>query len=307
MRWNIVIRGITEMALWNRHLPWVVPMLELMPRWIVGLQGETALHVVDGVNAQKLQTERVIQNNGKPISSKTFPVVMNEVFKSNDLPPSEKRPKRLFDEVAVLIGAGSETTGHTLSTITYHILANPEIHRRLRQELMAAFNETERKEVISYKQLETLPYLNACISEGLRIATGVSGRLPRINHNAPTIYHTKSRSYTVPPGTPVSMTIRDMHYNNDLYIEPYRFDPERWLGPEAKENEKWFAPFNRGARSCVGRLLAMAELQMAIGNIFTKWDVRLAKGVSRRDVEMEHDCFAPFPAKDAPGVVIEVF
>ncbi|KAF2739407.1 putative cytochrome P450 [Polyplosphaeria fusca] len=301
------VRTVTELSLFSRHLPWFIPLLEATPRWIVGLQGETALHVADGVKGQKNQAQRVIENNGRPIGSKNFPVVMNEVYKSPDLPPSEKTPKRLFDEISILIGAGSETTGHTMATITYHVLANPDVQEKVRKELQEAFTENERKEILSYKQLETLPYLNACISEGLRLATSVSGRLPRINHTAPTTYTSTSRSYTVPPGTPMSMSIRDMHYNEELFPDPWDFKPERWLGPAAKENEKWFAPFNRGARSCVGRLLAMAELQMAMGNIFSKWDVRMSEGVRRRDVEMEHDCFAPFPARDAPGVLIEVF
>ncbi|KAF2244586.1 putative cytochrome P450 [Trematosphaeria pertusa] len=302
------MRDITELALWNRHFYYVLSIMQSMPRWVAGLQGKTALDIVDALEDQKRQARRVIENQGKPISSKDYPVIMNEVYKSEDLPPHEKTHKRLFEEMAILIGAGSETTGHSLITTAYHILDNPDVLKRLKKEIRDYISDEELRDVLSYKQLENLPYLNACIMEGLRLATGVSGRLPRINKSQPTTYHspTTSTTYLIPAGYAVSMTIRDLHYNAKNFPDPWTFKPERFLGAEKTMSEKHFAAFGRGARSCVGRNLAMAEIFMGIGNLFAKFDVRLAEGVERIDVEAKHDCFAPFVARGRKGLVIEV-
>jgi cytochrome P450 len=53
----------------------------------------------------------------------------------NKLPPSEKTEEVLFENAQMLVGAGFETTGFTLSTAHYHVLANPDVCRRLKKEL----------------------------------------------------------------------------------------------------------------------------------------------------------------------------
>ncbi|KAF2108707.1 cytochrome P450 [Lophiotrema nucula] len=302
------IRDMTEFSLWNRHFPWITPLLLKIPRWLIGLQGETALNVIDSLEEQKEQARKVIANGGKSVSSKTYPVIMNEVYKSPDLPPQDKSVKRLEDEIGILIGAGSETTGHTLATITYHVLSNPDVHQKLKDELRSSFTNEDLEDVLSYKKLEHLPYLNACIQEGLRLASSVCGRLPRINKVQPTTYTSSitSQSYHIPAGTPMSMSIRDIHYNVSIYPSPWDFKPERWLGEQKVLSERGFAAFNRGSRSCVGKNLAMAELQMAIGNLFGRFDVTKEEGLGRADVELEHDCFSPFTVRASKGVVVNV-
>ncbi|KAF9732898.1 hypothetical protein PMIN06_007474 [Paraphaeosphaeria minitans] len=303
------IANYTMFAIWNRHFTWIGPLLDSLPRWFVALQGDVALGIIDALIEQEQQAIDVIKNDGKSISTKSFPVIMNEVYTSPDIPPSQKTPRRLFEEISILIGAGSETTSNSLLTTTYHVLANPEILANLQTELRTAFTEQERMDVLSYKQLELLPYLTAIIHEGLRLATGVSGRLPRINKTAPTLYTNPSShsTYTIPPNTPISMTTRSMHYNAACYPSPTSFQPSRFLAPEdKKESLRWFAPFGRGARSCVGQHLAMAEMYMVIGNLFARWEVRLAEGVDGRDVGMAHECFAPFPEVGRAGVLLDV-
>lgn len=69
---------------------------------------------------------------------------------------------------------------------------------------------------------------------------------------------------------------------------------------------KSFIGFGRGARSCVGQALAWAELYMVVGNLFSKFDVRLAEGVEEADVLMEYEGFSPFIAEGRKGVWLDV-
>jgi hypothetical protein len=43
-----------------------------------------------------------------------------------------------------------------------------------------------------------------------------------------------------------------MHYNSEIYPEPHKFRPERWLDVDNKDLEKGFVPFSKGARNCIG-------------------------------------------------------
>ncbi|KAF2267413.1 hypothetical protein CC78DRAFT_530812 [Lojkania enalia] len=79
--------------------------------------------------------------------------------------------------------------------------------------------------------------------------------------------HVSRKGYELPIqcAVAISMSIRDMHPDPTLFPSPHTFRPERWLGEQKVMNEKWFAAFGRGSRSCVGKNLAMAELLMGIG------------------------------------------
>lgn len=70
------------------------------------------------------------------------------ILNDPDIPESVKSTERLVDEGRVLIQAGTDTTSVTLSAITYHILANPKILKRLKAELQQAIPNLDRKSVV---------------------------------------------------------------------------------------------------------------------------------------------------------------
>jgi cytochrome P450 len=119
--------------------------------------------------------------------------IFHEIL-AGDLPAEEKTFNRLRKEGMSLLGAGTETVAWTLSVTTYHILANPEIHLKLIQELRPIFEKARGQP--SWTQLEQLPYLNSVISEGLRLSFGVSAPLPRIAPDEILVF----REWTIPAG-----------------------------------------------------------------------------------------------------------
>ena len=83
------------------------------------------------------------------------------------MPQSELDDTRLANEAQVIQSAGSTSTARTLTHIVYHILANPQICERLTQELRDTMAEWPEK-VPTWVDLEAVPYLQACLKEGLR-------------------------------------------------------------------------------------------------------------------------------------------
>lgn len=62
-----------------------------------------------------------------------------------------------MDEGFILVGAGGETTAQTLAVLTFHLLNNPQVLRKLQEELDHAMPDPEQQ--IPWQQLEQLPYL----------------------------------------------------------------------------------------------------------------------------------------------------
>jgi cytochrome P450 len=89
--------------------------------------------------------------------------------------------------------AGTETTATLLSGLTYLLLKHPESMKKLVNEVRAAFSSSD---AISMEAIAGLPYLNACIKEGLRKYPPVPVGLP---HLTPREGSTICGHY-VPPG-----------------------------------------------------------------------------------------------------------
>ena len=58
----------------------------------------------------------------------------------------------------------------------------------------------------------------------------------------------------VPAGTRIGMAIYHIHYNETIFPEPRKFDPDRWMKPasEIEQQLKFMVAFSRGSRSCLG-------------------------------------------------------
>lgn len=70
----------------------------------------------------------------------------------------------------------------------------------------------------------------------------------------------KIENYTIPPGTHIIPLISKMNVDPELYPEPYKFDPERFIKKGQLQVSETFAQFGIGQRMCLGTQLARMEL-----------------------------------------------
>ncbi|KAF3483874.1 Cytochrome P450 [Arthroderma uncinatum] len=303
--YNRVLRDFSYIMLWHRQFPFVFPLLATIPRWVISMidSSGATLAVIDNQARIEKQAKAVIETKGMRVNS--TPTVLDAVYTCPVLGPEQKSLRRLTAEAATLIGAGTETTGNTLSVFTFHVLSNPYVLKQVTMELAEAAKECQESEFLDYRTLKGLPYFQACIKEALRIGTGVSGRLPRVNPSAPTSYTTPAgKTYIFPANTAISMSIRDIHANEEIFPQPHCFMPERWLDSSQQDlwrMEKAFVPFSGGHRGCLGLELAKLELNLLAGNLLHKFRLELFE-TTEWDISVQHDFFAPFGPTDSKGV-----
>ena len=109
------------------------------------------------------QIRELLGGQNRQAKLAAYDTVFAELLNSK-LPPHELSQKRLQNEAVSVIGAGFETTRWALTVASYHILANPSIHKCLREELFNAIPDAN--EIPPWATLQALPYLSACIEEG---------------------------------------------------------------------------------------------------------------------------------------------
>lgn len=50
----------------------------------------------------------------------------------------------------------------------------------------------------------------------------------------------------------MGMSICHLHMDPEVYPEPYRFIPDRWIGDVDPRVNRNFVPFAKGSRNCLG-------------------------------------------------------
>lgn len=284
-----------------KQFGWLYKVAVRMPEWIVSLVHPLTRHLFDLRRSisEKVQAGQISAEKGESSHSIFYGL------QQSNLPSHELGVKRLTDEGLTLIGAGTVTTAHTLAIIFYHVLSSPTILQRLRDDLASLPTD------LTWSRLSQLKYVSAVVSEGLRLSFGVSHRLQRISPDTALHY----RDWTIPPGTPVSMTNMFIHQDAALFPDPQTFCPDRWLDesdkyPPSQEARRYLVPFSRGTRACLGMNLAYAELFLVLGSMFKPveldgLDMELFE-TEYTDVECVHDYFNPASRSDSLGVRVVV-
>eukprot|EP00884_Botryococcus_braunii_P023100 jgi/Botrbrau1/9474/Bobra.0252s0093.1 len=153
-------------------------------------------------------------------------------------------PDLIKAQIAVLFWAGHDTTGNTIAWTLFAISRNPEIEARITAELdaaglLASPIEPDPRE-LQLEDLYKLPYLDAVIKESMRYYLVVPTGTVRINDDEDVVL---SNGFVIPRRTSVTSFLGGIHMNPLAYPDPNKFDPERWLEPNAKfikvEYAKW--------------------------------------------------------------------
>jgi len=173
--------------------------------------------------------------------------------------------EELRDQLLLLVIGGHETTAISMAWSFYalHRPENAAALERLRAELSALGPEPD------VEKLDKQPYLEAVCNETLRrypLAPAPAARK--------LLRPMELLGYTLPAGTGVSVAIGIAHFREDLYPDPLRFRPERFL--ERKFTPFEFVPFGGGARRCLGAAMAAYEMRLVLGTVLPRYRLRLA-------------------------------
>ena len=181
--------------------------------------------------------------------------------------------EEMFSEAAVLMIAGSDTSGTGVCNTILHLIQDPARLAKLREELDAAIPIGTT--VARHDQVKDLVYLRACIDESLRLRPPQAQGLPRIVSEKGAVV----QGHHLQPGTVVSVPTFTIHRAEKYFKHANAFNPERWINnPDPTETynlQKFVIPFSHGSRACIGRNLANLELQVAIATVFSKYDFEL--------------------------------
>jgi cytochrome P450 len=176
--------------------------------------------------------------------------------------------REVRDALITILIAGHDTTALALAWALVEILPRPEVVARLTDELRRVTGGGPPEA----EQLSALEYLDGAIRESLRIRPVV----PFVVRLTKRAFAAGGREY--PAGVVLCPCSYLVHRREDLYPEPERFRPERFLERKFGPHE-WF-PFGGGNRVCLGMPFALYEMKVLLATLFSQ--VRLARPAGAR-------------------------
>jgi cytochrome P450 len=163
------------------------------------------------------------------------------------------------DELLTLLVAGHETTATALSWALERLVRHPDKLERLRAEALAEGDE---------------PYLTATIQETLRLRPVIVLVIRKLTEPV------ELGGYELPAGVAVTPSIHLIHRHPEIYPEPDRFLPERFL--EAPPGTYTWIPFGGGVRRCLGAAFAQFEMAVVLRELVKRHELRPVSPKSER-------------------------
>ena len=161
--------------------------------------------------------------------------------------------QELRDELLTLLVAGHETTATALAWAVERLTRHPRKLARLSEEL-----QTGEK-----------TYLEAVVTETLRLRPVLSLVARRLREPV------EIGSWRLPAGVTVTPSIYLVHRRGDIYPNPERFEPERFL-KNPPGTYTWI-PFGGGVRRCIGGAFAQFEMQVVLAELVKRRHLKPAR------------------------------
>lgn len=151
----------------------------------------------------------------------------------------------IFTTCMTNVGAGSDTTSISLSSVFYHLCRSPTTLAALRAEIDDKLARGELSDPVTMKEAQSMPYLQAVLKEALRVHPATGFPLARVVPNDGTVIAGRVFPKGVSPPSWAFFLLTSMlthpqsivginswvaHANIDVWgPDAGTFRPERWL------------------------------------------------------------------------------
>jgi cytochrome P450 len=240
-----------------------------------GKTGPVAQFARDRLNERLDQYEKISIPSDQP---KDF---LTRFLEAKTTHPEIVDDKQVFSYTVTNMFAGSDTTAISLRAVLYYTLKDAPVLARLNHELSAAFLAGNLSFPVTWKQSQSLPYLDAVIKEALRLHPAVGLPLERL---VPASGLQLPNGPLLPAGTIVGASPWIIHRDVNIFgADANEFNPDRWLRKE-EETETEFKnrergmvratfTFGAGSRTCIGKNISLLEIYKVIPSLLWRYDV----------------------------------
>ena len=173
----------------------------------------------------------------------------------------------IVNHMIFVMMAAHDTSSSTMTTMAYHLAANPQWQDKLREEGDRLIGDGPA-DIDALDKLETFDLV---IKESLRMVTPLPFNVRRA------VRDTSIQGHFIAAGTNICMWPGMNHLLPELWDNPEKFDPERFAEPrsEHKRHRYAFAPFGGGAHKCIGLVFGQLEIKAVMHRVLQNYRLEL--------------------------------
>ena len=196
-------------------------------------------------------------------SGTTFDDLLERLSFARDPQTGEPMPDDVVtDNVLTFLAAGHETTGNSLTWISYLLTLFPEAEAEMRAELARELGGRPAPP----GSLERLPFTRAVIEEAMRLYPPA----PFLGRQA--VAADELAGEKLPAGTEILISPWVVHRHRLLWDEPDLFRPERFAPARRAQIARGaYIPFGLGPRICIGMGFAMQEILTVLSIVVPRY------------------------------------
>ncbi|KAH9111113.1 hypothetical protein AeMF1_014301 [Aphanomyces euteiches] len=224
----------------------------------------------------------------------TLKKILQDIIHQKLAAPASDNPKDLLDMILphsttqevlghtlTFVLAGHDTSSNTLGFVFGTLFDYPDAVAGIRAE----YNKVISKygSLKSWEAVSELVYTQAVIQETLRLNAVVFMTMLRTSQDNDTIPMSDGSTVFIPKGTNINLNMAAMHRNPKYWKDPDSFIPARFIEGSAewgadldlrggKPHAFHFMPFSAGSKNCIGQRFAIAELQVIVATMVSKFD-----------------------------------
>ena len=191
-----------------------------------------------------------------------------------------------------------ETTNSAFQFVIHNLIDNQEVQDQLRHELFA-LNREDKNAPYTAKELERIPLLTAIIKESIRMYPPVSTPVSR---EAMTDY--RLENLLIKKGTGVFIGVQAIHMNPDLWPEPEKFDPSRFIASEYDKSS--YLAFGAGPKNCIGMRLAYNSMMIITAETIRRFKLIGGPSTAKGFLDTIENYLTVVPTKDIRCKVVPI-
>ncbi|KAM9486811.1 cytochrome P450 [Clarias gariepinus] len=214
--------------------------------------------VADDLIQKKMADIQKKVKQGLPVDGYLTHLLLSEQMTSTEV----------LGSITELLLAGVDTTSNTISWALYNLARDPESQQRLYEEVISV---CPGDTVTSSEDISRMPWLKAVVRETLRLYPVVPGNARITAENEIVV-----GGHHFPKNTLFHLCHYAVSYDENIFPDPQKFSPQRWLREEKQLNQHPFGsvPFGFGIRACLGRRIAELELYLILSQLIKRYEVR---------------------------------
>lgn len=192
--------------------------------------------------------------------------ILSALIRAHDGDGGCLNDSELIGQVNFMYAAGHETTSNAMTWTLFLLAQHPDVMADLLDELTGRLHG----DAPTVEQMRDLPLLDRVIKESMRLL-------------APPVYNTRTSvgafelgPYSLPKGSTVGFSHYITHHMPELYPQPEKFLPDRWLTINPSPFE--YLPFGAGPRMCPGAAFATMAMKVSLPMILQRYRLAVVAG-----------------------------